>query len=270
MSPHSLPSSTLRGLSLSGLVLVVLFLTIVSDSLLPLRLIDPAWQLRIGGALVNASPFALIGLGLVHLAAILDESDQLLFKRRQLAARLAVGVSLGYLLLAPLLCTALLRQQQSQRFELNTRLRHATTQLQQLRQVVNTATSVPRLEQQMAAMQGPKLNEVDRTLPLPQLRSRVNELLDEAMAQVSRAKTAATPADTWTLLNNVARTTVSSLALSVGFAGLAKPVGAQDSLLQELQGGLFRLHLRRRHNRRTQGGASNEMDYIRQLTMGDE
>jgi hypothetical protein len=35
-------------------VLIVLFLTILSASLLPARLLDAAWQLRVGGALSNA------------------------------------------------------------------------------------------------------------------------------------------------------------------------------------------------------------------------
>jgi hypothetical protein len=36
------------------LVLIVLFLTILSASLLPARLLDAAWQLRVGGVLSNA------------------------------------------------------------------------------------------------------------------------------------------------------------------------------------------------------------------------
>jgi len=38
----------------AGVVLIVLFLTILSASLLPARLLDAAWQLRVGGALSNA------------------------------------------------------------------------------------------------------------------------------------------------------------------------------------------------------------------------
>jgi hypothetical protein len=85
---------------LAGVVLIVLFLTILSTSLLPVRLLDAAWQLRVGGALINASPFPLIGLVLLHVAASLDPQDPLLLQRRRLAAQLASAVAIGYLLLA--------------------------------------------------------------------------------------------------------------------------------------------------------------------------
>lgn len=77
-SSRSLPSPIARGVGLAGLVLIVLFLTILSTSLLPVRLLDAAWQLRVGGALINASPFPLIELVLLHVAASLDPQDPLL------------------------------------------------------------------------------------------------------------------------------------------------------------------------------------------------
>jgi hypothetical protein len=48
-----LPSRTGRGIALAGWVLIVLYLTILSASVLPLRLLDAAWQLRVGGVLIN-------------------------------------------------------------------------------------------------------------------------------------------------------------------------------------------------------------------------
>jgi len=105
-SLRSLPSPIARGVGLAGVVLIVLFLTILSTSLLPVCLLDAAWQLRVGGVLINAAPFPLIGLVLLHFAASLDPGDALLVNRRRLAAQLATLVALGYLLLAPLLATA--------------------------------------------------------------------------------------------------------------------------------------------------------------------
>jgi len=54
----------------------------LSASLLPARLFDAAWQLRADGLLINASPFPLIGLVLLHRAASLDPRDALLVQRR--------------------------------------------------------------------------------------------------------------------------------------------------------------------------------------------
>jgi hypothetical protein len=54
----------------------------LSAWLLPARLFDAAWQLRADGVLINASPFPLIGLVLLHGAARLDPRDALLVQRR--------------------------------------------------------------------------------------------------------------------------------------------------------------------------------------------
>ena len=71
-----------RGIALAGGVLIVLFLTILSASLLPARLFDAAWQLRADGVLINASPFPLIDLVRLHVAPSLDLRNALLVRRR--------------------------------------------------------------------------------------------------------------------------------------------------------------------------------------------
>ena len=63
-------------------MLIVLFLTIHSASLLPARLFDAAWQQRADGVLINASSFPLIDLVLLHVAPSLDPRDALLVQRR--------------------------------------------------------------------------------------------------------------------------------------------------------------------------------------------
>lgn len=264
-----LPSSTARGLSLAGLVLMILFLTILAGSLFPVRLLDPAWQLRVGGALINASPFPLIGLGLLHLAAALDLHDPLLSMRRRLSAQVAVAVAVGYLLLAPLLGVAALRQQQRQTLEQSTRLRRANAQLEQMRQATSRAASTAELEQRLSALQGPKLDAADRTLRLPLLRSRVNALLDQAVAQVAHAQASRPPLHPWILLPEIARTSIACLALAVGFAGLARRPGSDLSLLQELQDGLDRLWFRQRFQRRNRQTLSDD-EYLRQLSGNQE
>jgi hypothetical protein len=86
-----------RGLSLASRVLVALYLSILAGSLFPIQLLNPAWQLKLGSALINASPFPLIGLGALHLAGVLDPADPLRRLRSRLAARLAVapGLAIG-------------------------------------------------------------------------------------------------------------------------------------------------------------------------------
>lgn len=261
-----LPSATARGIALAGLALIVLFLTILSASLLPLRLLDPAWQLQVGSGLINASPFPLIGLVLLHLATSLDPGDALLAQRRRLAAQLATVVALGYLLLAPLLATATLQRQHNQALASRGSLRRASEQLQQMRQVASSASSVSELEQRMAALQGPRLDAADRSLPLPVLRSRMQELLDQASARLERARSSAPPANPWTLLGDIARTSVACIALALAFAGLARRPGSDVSLLGELHLAWLRLRHSRIHLRRRSGSGSADEAYFQRLS----
>jgi hypothetical protein len=235
-----LPSATARGFSLAGMVMVILFLTVVAGSLFPIQLLNPAWQLRVGSALINSSPMPLTGLALLHLASSLDLRDPQLSARRQLAARLAIPVALGFLLLFPLLTTAALQQQGGQSRERNTQVRRATTQVEALRQAAANATSVDDLRQRFRSLQGPQLNETELTLPLPVLRTRINAALDRVVAQIERQKPAAAASNPWALLPEVLRSGVACIALFVGFAGLARRPQAEMSFLGELQAGLQR------------------------------
>jgi hypothetical protein len=140
----------------------------------------------------------LIGLVLLHVAASLDPQDPLLLQRRRLAAQLAAAaVAIGYLLLAPLLATANLQRQQSLALASSSGLRRDSERLQQMRQVVSSANSIPELEQRLVAVQGPRLDAADRTLPLPVLRSRIASVLDQAAARLERARSSAPPASPW-------------------------------------------------------------------------
>ena len=265
-----LPSPTARGIALVGMVLIVLFLTILSASLLPVRLLDAAWQLRVGGVLINASPIPLIGLVLIHFAASLDPGDALLVNRRRLAAHLATVVAFGYLLLAPLLAAATLQYQHSQELASSGGLSRDSEKLQQMRQVIKSASSIPELEQRMAALQGPHLDAADRSLPLPVLRSRMEDLLDQASTRLARVRSAASPSSPWTQLGDIVRTSVACLALAAGFAGLARRPSSELSLLTELEMAWKELRYSKlslnRTSRRT--GTSNE-EYLRQLS-GEE
>lgn len=229
-----LPSATARGLSLAGLVLLVLFLTIVAGSLFPIALLDPAWQLRLGGALINSSPMPLTGLALLHLAASLDRRDPLLDWRRNLAARLAVPVALGYLLLLPLLASAALQQQAGQSSQQLARISRATSQLEALRAAVQSATSPQDLGQRLAVLQGPQLEPADQGLSLPDLRRRVNAVLDQAAGQIARQKAAIPAVTPWRLAPEILRTSVACLALAAGFAGLAARAKSERSFLAVL------------------------------------
>ena len=266
-----LPSATARGLSLAGLVLLVLFLTIIAGALFPIALLDPAWQLRLGGALINAAPVALTGLALLHLAPALDRRDGLLARRRSIAARLAIPVALGFLLLLPLLTSAVLQQQGNQARERVTRVSRATSQLEALRAAVRSATSPQDLGQRLAALQGPQLEASDQGLSLEQLRQRVNAVLDQAAAQIAREQAAIPVQNPWRLAPEILRTSLACLALATGFAGLAQRKDAEVSFLADLLWRLEYLLSRFRLPRAKRNGAVvSPQQMMQRLAEADE
>ena len=177
-----------------------------------------------------------------------------------------MAVAIGYLLLAPLLAAANLQRQQGLALASSSGLRRDSERLQQMRQVVSSASSIPELEQRLAAVQGPpRLDGADRSLPLPVLRSRIASVLDQAAARLERARSSAPPASPWALVGDIVRTSVACLALAAGFAGLARSPGSELSLLEELQisGHNWRHH--RRGPKGRSGRTSADADDLRQI-----
>lgn len=71
-------------------MLFVLFAPLVAGALWKVQLLNPLWQLRLAGSLVNGAPFALLGLALLQIAVELGPHDPLLKSRQRLCSQLAV------------------------------------------------------------------------------------------------------------------------------------------------------------------------------------
>lgn len=83
-------------------------------------------------------------------------------------------------------------------------------------------------------------------------------LLDQASAQVSRQSQQLPPSSPLQLLSELLRNAFSSLALAIGFAGLARRGRSNLSLLAELQQGWMRLRHHRLSLRRGAGGKTRK------------
>jgi hypothetical protein len=70
----------------------------------------------------------------------------------------------------------------------------------------------------------------------------------------------------WTLLGDIARTSVACIALALAFAGLARRPGSDLSLLGELHLAWLRLHHSRIHLRRRSGSGSADEAYFQRLS----
>jgi hypothetical protein len=228
-------SANARGISLAGLVLFAVYLSILLGALFPLKVLDPLWELRVGTSLINAAPFPLLGLALLHLASSIDPLDQLLISRRRTAAALSVLAALGFLLLVPLMSFGAIQQQRLQGSSQSAQIAAADGRIQALRQAIAAATSSDDLSSRLVALKGPALNAVDRSQPLPVLKAQVGALLDQVAGQLARQRQLAPPPNAWLLLPDLLRNGFACLALAVGFAGLARRRQVSVSLLEELQ-----------------------------------
>jgi len=157
------------GLSVVALVLFVLFASLVAPALFPLQLLDPAWQLRLAGTLINTAAFPLLGLALLQIAAELGPHDPQLKNRARLCAQLAVAAALGFLLLLPLQTIAGLQTSRTVNNAQAARIQGAEAKLKALRQAVAGAASNADLNQQLQNLQGPVLGPADIVQPLPLL-----------------------------------------------------------------------------------------------------
>jgi hypothetical protein len=253
------------GLSVVALVLFVLFASLVAAALFPLQLLDPAWQLRLAGTLINGAPFPLLGLALLQIAAELGPHDPLLKNRARLCSQLAVAAALGFLLLLPLQTIAGLKTSRSLNQAQATRIQGAEAKLKALRQVVAGAASNDDLNQQLQKLSGPVLGPADIAQPLPLLKAQVAAVLDQAALQISREREASQPRTPLLLLPDLLRNALASLALALGFAALARRPGSERSLLQELQGSWRRSRFGGAGRRSSQ----TEADYLRELSRSD-
>ena len=253
------------GLSVVALVLFVLFGSLVAPALFPLQLLDPAWQVRLAGTLINTAAFPLLGLALLQIAAELGPHDPQLNNRARLCSELAVAAALGFLLLLPLQTIAGLRTSRTVNNAQAARIQGAEAKLKALRQAVAGAASNADLNQQLQKLQGPVLGPADIAQPLPLLKAQVAAVLDQAALQITRERESSQPRTPLRLLPELLRNALASLALALGFAALARRPGSPRTLLQELQSSWRRSRF---------GGSGRRVsnadgDYLRELGRAD-
>lgn len=229
----SIPSSS--SIPPLALALFVLFSTQVLGSLLPLRLLEPIWQLKLAATLTNYAPLALVGLGLQHLALELGTSEARLRRRHKRFCALSLLASLGFLLLIPLQSSASFRQATLIQDAQQQRIQNAEQRLAALRQAVNTATTTSEVNDRLRDLNGPVLGPADLMQTLPLLKAQVNAVLDQGALQIRRQRQANPPRSKLELLPDLLRNGIANLALAFGFAALGRRPGAYQSPIRELQ-----------------------------------
>jgi hypothetical protein len=199
------------GVSFIGAFLVPLI------NLAPVRVSEPAWQLSVISILMSNGVWALLGVLLICLARVLNQSDRMIRNRSMLMRNLASWVALGWLLLIPLQLFLSVRL-------INTLSSQEIGEIQNVQRVsrqVSSATSEEELRAAMARIPNqppmPRLTvplEMAKTNLLSQLQSNLNA------AKNRQEQRASTRWQTW--LREAFRNTIQCGVLTFGFLAIGK------------------------------------------------
>lgn len=206
---------------LVALALLAFFALTILNGALPLRLLDPTWQLSLIQLLLSQAFLPLIALVLLHLAVVLNPDSPRLRSRRNRYTRFALPAALGFLLLIPLQlgATWATLNQQNTRGQEQQRLQGQAV-IGQLRQAISAATSHQDLASRLASLpirQTSSPPAADLAMPFPQRQQKMLAGLARSEAELNRstAKTAPIP---WTALTEpFLRMAPAAVALAGGF-----------------------------------------------------
>jgi ribosomal protein L35 len=210
--------------------LFAVFLAIIASEALPPRLLDADWIVALAANLVNTVTIPLVGLGLVHLAANVSSEPRFQLIQRRLS-RLATWVTLGFLLLLPLL--GLLLFFNSQKIERANAVQKVQIEQKagQIRQAVIEAQTPKELQRAMAALQGPQVSGADLNQPLPQIKEQILGVVSQAKSSFLAQQKGPYAKEYIPALRQILRISVLSLISGLGFASLAWNPNTNKSLL---------------------------------------
>jgi hypothetical protein len=214
--------------------LFVLFLIQVLVDSLPIRLLDPAWQLRLSASLIRNGILPVLGILLVPLAAVIDASSRNLARYRDWLSRWSLLIALGYLLLIPLQGYGVWKGLDTIRNTQSERFKQASQKITAMRQAINAATSPEDLQARLQALQAPTLPANVLEQPLPELRRRLLAGLEGAENRARNQLIWAPPVDNiQTLILQAGRVALSALILAFIFTASAHRGGSSTPLLEE-------------------------------------
>ena len=248
--------------------LFVVFAAVVIAAALPPRLLDPTWQLRVTGALVNNGTIPVLGVVLMWLAGVLHPGSGRLRARRDRIAALAAAAAIGYLLLIPLQAYAVWNGVSSASRSQSRQLKTAIDRITVMRQAVKQAGSTAELQSRLKVLQGPDLPPSDATRPIEAIRPQILAGLETAENTVRQRLEGLPPDRLWQLVQESVRVLVSSVAYAGAFSAAAFLPGKPLSLLD-----MWLLRFRRNRRlgetpakstgRRTSG---SNAEYLRELS----
>jgi hypothetical protein len=248
--------------------LFVVFAAVVVASGLPPRLLDPAWQLRVTGALVNNGTIAVLGVVLMWLAGVLHPGSGRLRAKRDRVSSLAAAATIGYLLLIPLQTYAVWNGVNSASRGQSRQLKTALDRITVMRQAVKQAGTTAELQARLQVLQGPALPSADAGRSIDVLRPQILAGLESAENTVRQRFGGLPPDRLWQLVQESVRVLISSLAYAAAFAAAAylpgKPLSLMDAWLLKFRRNRRRAETQPKGTGRRSSGSNAE--YLREIS----
>ena len=246
----------------------VVFAAVVVAAALPPRLLDPAWQLRVTGALVNNGTIAVLGVVLMWLAGVLHPGSGRLRAQRDRVSSIAAAAAIGYLLLIPLQTYAVWNGVNSASRGQSRQLKTALDRITVLRQAVKQAGTTAELQARLQVLQGPALPSTDAGRSIDALRPQILAGLETAENTVRQRFGGLPPDRLWQLVQESVRVLISSLAYACAFAAAAylpgKPLSLFDTWLLSVRRNRRRGEAQPKSTSRRSSGSNAE--YLREIS----
>lgn len=247
-SPFGTSQSQALGSIAAGASTVFLLGTLATLllNLFPLQLGNNQWQLSQMGNLVANGSWLLLGLVLLHLAAVLQPSNVRLGRRLATARRLAGFGAVLFLALTPLQLFATWNGIDIADTTRNRVVSTTVERVQLLREAIVKARNLADLKQRAASIpNAPPIPPEAATLPFETLRSTLLGQLNAVESNVRGQREQGNPrAGQQAIWRQAIRGAITSLLLALGFASGAEGRDDKPSLLATLLS-LFRSYLPR-------------------------
>jgi hypothetical protein len=211
--------------------LLAVFLINLISGALPLKLLDPQWQLRVILQLIANVSFPLVAFMLICLAPQIDPGLALLQRWRQRSQALALAAVLLFLLIIPLQTHASWRVIRQAHVEQASQWQNDQRQFAALQQSIVQATSMADLQARMEALDGPVLGLQDQALPLERVRLQLLQALELARANNRNALASLPPDQVLAQVINTVQISCISLVMALCFAAGARRPGSRRTLL---------------------------------------
>ncbi|MDM7954172.1 MAG: hypothetical protein QUV07_13290 [Cyanobium sp. CZS 25K] len=212
-------------------------------SSLPVRLLDPAWQLQLAAAFTSAGFFLLIGTLLVCTADAFPVASETLNKQVKVLRKLCTWLAILYLVLIPVQLYAGVRVLQQKSSEDGRPL----AQWQKLKRQIEATTNEQELRTLLGNLKQPITLPVKLDAPFATVRQAIVDQADSrfnALAyEVEQARSKRVQGFIGEATNNCLR----SLLFAAGFAAFARPKPGALSLLEHVLE-LFGLYSPRRRS----------------------